>query len=46
MIQMNLFTEQKQDYENELMITRVEGLWGGISRECGIDMYTLLNLKG
>ena len=30
------------DLENELMVTRGEGLGGGIVREFGIDMYTLL----
>ena len=27
------------------MVTRGEGLWGGIVREYGIDMYTLLYLE-
>ena len=43
---MNLLTEQKQDCENKLMIPRIEGLAGGVIREFGIDMYTLLYLKG
>ena len=33
------------DLENKLMVTRGEGNWGGIVREFGIDMYTLLYLK-
>ena len=33
------------DLENKLMVTRGEGLGGGIVREFGIDMYTLLYLK-
>ena len=33
------------DLENELMVTRGEGLGGGIDWEFGIDMYTLLYLK-
>ena len=33
------------DLENGLMVTRVEGLGGGIDWEFGIDMYTLLYLK-
>ena len=43
MIQMNLSTKQKRltDLENKLMVTG----WGGIVREFGIDMYTLLYLK-
>ena len=39
---MNLFTKQKHtDLENELMVTRGEG----IDRGFGTDMYTLLYLK-
>ena len=34
-----------RDLENELMVTRGEGWEGGIVREFGIDMYTLLYLK-
>ena len=33
------------DLENELMVTRGEGLEGGIVKEFGFDMYTLLYLK-
>ena len=33
------------DLENELMVTMGEGCQGGIVREFGIDMYTLLYLK-
>ena len=33
------------DVENECMVTRGEGLGGGIVRELGIDPYTLLYLK-
>ena len=47
---MNLFTKQKQTHrlrELELMVGggRVVGRWGGMVREFGIDMYTLLYLK-
>ena len=32
MIQMNLFTKQKQtDIKNKLMVTKVERKWGGIN---------------
>ena len=44
-MQMNVFTKQKQaDLENELMVTGEKG-GGGIVREFGTDMYTLLYLK-
>ena len=33
------------DLENDLMVTRGEGWSGGIIREFGMDMYTLLYLK-
>ena len=33
------------DLENGLMVTRVEGLGGGIDWEFGIDMYTPLYVK-
>ena len=47
MIQTNLFTKQKQTHRlrEQLMVTREEGLGGGIVREFGIDIYTLLYLK-
>ena len=48
MIQMNLFTKQKQTHrlENEFMVTTRGYEWGeGIIREFGVDMYTLLYLK-
>ena len=48
MIQMNLFTKQKQIHrlENEFMVTTRGYEWGeGIIREFGVDMYTLLYLK-
>ena len=48
MIQMNLFTKQKQTHrliENKLMVTREEGWGEGIVREFGIDMYTLVYLR-
>ena len=42
-IQMNLFTKQKQTHRlRELMVTRGEESGGGIVRELGTDMYTLL----
>ena len=48
-IQMNLFTKQKQTHiESKLMVTGArlgDGLGGGIVREVGIDMYTLLCLN-
>ena len=31
--------------ENELKVTMVDRLWGGIVKEFGIDMYTLLYLR-
>ena len=52
MIQMNLFTKQKQThrlreqtygYQEERVVEA--GWWGGIDWECGIDMYTLRYLK-
>ena len=46
MIQMNLFTKQKQTHR---LRERTYGSWGkvreGIDRELGIDMYTLPYLK-
>ena len=44
---MNLFTKQKRTHRlrERIMVTREEGLGGGIDREFGIDMYTLLYLK-
>ena len=47
MVQVNLFTKQKQTHRlrEQLMVTREEGLGGGIVREFGIDIYTLLYLK-
>ena len=33
-------TERVTDLENKLMVTRGEGLGGGIDWEFGIDMYT------
>ena len=47
LIQMNLLQNRNRltDLENELMVTRGEGWEGGIDREFGIDMYTLLYLK-
>ena len=44
MIQTNLFTNRNTltDLENGFMVTRR----GGIVRELGINMYTLLNLRG
>ena len=43
-IQMNLFTKQKQTHRHreELMVTRGERWGGGIDWEFGIDRYTLL----
>ena len=38
-------TETDSDLENELMVTRGKGWRGGIVREFGIDIYTLLYLK-
>ena len=38
-------TEADSLTENELMVTRGEGLREGIVREFGTDMYTLLYLK-
>ena len=38
-------TETDSDLENELMVTRGGGWGGGIVREFGIDMYTLLYLQ-
>ena len=35
----------KSNYTNELTVTRKKGWRGGIAREFGIDMYTLLCLK-
>ena len=47
MIQMNLFTKQKQTHRlRELTYGYHGGGWGGgIDWEIGIDMYTLLYLK-
>ena len=46
MIQMKLQNRNRlTDLENELIVTTGEGLWGGIDREFGIDMYILLYLK-
>ena len=47
MIQMNLFTKQKQTHRlREPTYGYGGGGWGeGIVREIGIDMYTLLHLK-
>ena len=42
---MNLFTKRNRLTENELMVTRKKGWRGGIAREFGVDMYTLLCLK-
>ena len=43
MIQINLFTNRNRltDLDNGFMVTRR----GGIVREFGINMYTLLNLR-
>ena len=43
MIQINLFTKQKQTSENELMVASREDR--GRDREFGTDMYTLLYFK-
>ena len=47
MIQMNLFTKQKQtDLEKELRVAEQGGRMGeGTVREFGMDMHTLLYLK-
>ena len=45
MIHINLFTKKNRLTENELMVTRKKGWMGGIAREFGTDMYTLLCLK-
>ena len=47
MIQMNLFTKQKQTHRlRERTYGYHRGLWGeGIVREFGINMYALLYLK-
>ena len=47
MIQMNLFTKQKQTHrrKEQTMVTRGDRWREGIVRECGVDMYTLLYLK-
>ena len=47
MIQMNLFTKQKQtDSEKELRVAEQGGRMGeGIVRKFGMDMHTLLYLK-
>ena len=47
MIQMNLFTKQKQTHRlrEQTYGYRGKGGGGGIDWELGIDMYTLLYLK-
>ena len=47
MIQLNLFTKQKQTHRlrQRTMVTRVEGSGKGVIREFGIEMYILLYLK-
>ena len=44
---MNLFTKQKQTYrlKDELVVASGEGWEGGIVREFGVNMYTLLHIK-
>ena len=46
MIQMNLFMKQKQTHtENKPVVTKAEGEGGGINKEFGINIYTLLHIK-
>ena len=47
MIQINLFTKQKQThrFENKLMVTKGERCGGGINYEFGINIYRLLYIK-
>ena len=47
MVQMNLFTKQKQTHRlrERTMVTSGEGWGRGIDTEFGIDTYTLLYLK-
>ena len=44
---MNLFTIQKQTYryQNKLMLTKGETLWGGINQELGMNTHTLLYIR-
>ena len=44
---MNLFTKQKQTYRlnDELVVASGDGWEGGIVREFGVNMYTLLHIK-
>ena len=47
MVQMNLFTKQKQSYRCRKQIYGYRGVTagGGINWEIGIDIYTLLYIK-
>ena len=46
MIQMNLFTKQKQtDIENKLMFTKGVMLGGGVNQEFRINIHTLLYIR-
>ena len=48
MIQINLFTEQKQIYRYQKQTNgyqRGNMEWGGINQEFGINIYILLYLK-
>ena len=45
MVQLNLLTKQTHRLREGTYGYQVEGWWGGIDWEFGIDMYTLLYLK-
>ena len=46
MIQLNLFTKQKQTHRLRKETCSYQwGIWGGFNWEIGIDIYTLLYLK-